>query len=61
MEQDDPKLSTEDQARVDSVTTSGIHSVERKPFKPLRLLVMLVVVTGLMTGLSILIERLYID
>ncbi|MEH6515809.1 MAG: DUF3094 family protein [Halioglobus sp.] len=32
------RLYPEDQARVDKFVSSGINSVERKPFKPLRLL-----------------------
>ena len=44
----DNKLNPEDQARVDEFIKRGINSVERKPFKPLRLLgILLVIVTGL--------------
>ncbi len=35
------KLSPEDQARVDSVIRSGYNDVERKPFRPWRLLLVL--------------------
>ena len=45
------RLYPEDQAKVDGFVSRGINSVERKPFRPLRLLVMLIVVV---TGLSIL-------
>ena len=31
----DDEISEEDRARVNQVTTSGIHSVERKPFRGL--------------------------
>ena len=42
------KLYPEDQAKVDEFLTKGVNSVERKPFKPLRLLaILLVIVTGL--------------
>lgn len=42
------KLSPEDQARVDSVTSSGVNSVERAPFRVWLLLgVILLVLTGL--------------
>jgi|TARA_R100000005_G_scaffold96454_1_gene83501 AmiR/NasT family two-component response regulator len=41
---DQPRLYPEDQAKVDAFITSGVNSVERKPFKPLRLLVLLMVV-----------------
>ncbi len=41
-------LYPEDQKKVDEFVSRGINSVERKPFKPLRLLIMLsVVVMGL--------------
>ncbi|HEY7885339.1 MAG TPA: DUF3094 family protein [Cellvibrionaceae bacterium] len=43
-----PRLYPEDQAKVDAFVSRGINSVERKPFKPLRLVFLLVaVVTGL--------------
>lgn len=43
----DNKLNEEDQARVDEFLKRGVNSVERKPFKPLRLLaILLVIVTG---------------
>ena len=42
------KLSPEDQARVDSVTSRGVYSVERAPFRVWLLLgVILLVLTGL--------------
>lgn len=45
---DGPRLYPEDQARVDEFLQRGVNSVERKPFRPLRLLFMLVaVVMGL--------------
>jgi len=47
----EPKLSPEDQAKVDEFVSTGINSVERKPFRPLRLLLVLLVIV---TGLSIL-------
>ena len=54
------KLSEDDQRRVDEVTHSGIHSVERKPFRPLILLLVILAVTTAMTLLSIYIERITI-
>ncbi|MBK6288307.1 MAG: DUF3094 family protein [Gammaproteobacteria bacterium] len=57
---DRPKLGPEDQRKVDAFTSSGIHSVERKPFRPLLLLLMVITVTTVMTLLAIFIERLYI-
>ncbi|MDA8961802.1 DUF3094 domain-containing protein [Congregibacter sp.] len=44
------QLYPEDQAKVDAFLKRGVNSVERKPFKPLYLLVMLIVVVG---GLSV--------
>jgi len=38
------RLYPEDQARVDDFVSRGINSVERKPFRPGRLLIMLIVV-----------------
>jgi hypothetical protein len=53
-------LSPEDQRRVDEVTRSGIHSVERKPFRPIYMMVMLLIVTTVLMGLAILLERLVV-
>ena len=47
---DEPKLYPEDQARVDAFLKRGVNSVERKPFRPLYLLIMLIVVVA---GLSL--------
>ena len=44
------KLYPEDQAKVDEFLRKGVNSVERKPFRPLRLLLILIV---MVTGLSI--------
>ena len=49
------KLHPEDQARVDDFIKRGVNSVERKPFRPLRLLFMLIAVV---MGLSILSQLL---
>ncbi len=45
------RLYPEDQARVDEFLSRGVNPVERKPFRPMRLLIMLIVVV---MGLSIL-------
>ncbi len=52
---DEPKLSPEDQAKVDKFVSTGINSVERKPFRPFRLLLVLL---AIVTGLSILSQLL---
>ena len=58
MTEDQPRLSPEDQAKVDEFLSRGVNSVERKPFRPLRLLAILVVcVTGL-SVLSLFLSRL---
>ena len=49
------RLRPEDQARVDAFIKRGVNAVERKPFRPLRLLLILV---GLVIGLSILSQLL---
>jgi hypothetical protein len=49
------RLHPEDQAKVDAFVKRGINSVERKPFRPLRLLLMLI---GVVVGLSILSQLL---
>ncbi len=41
---DEPRLHPEDQAKVDEFVTRGVNSVERKPFRPFRLLLLLIVV-----------------
>jgi hypothetical protein len=45
------KLSDEDQARVDKYLRSGVNDVERKPFRPLLLLAIII---GVLTALSLL-------
>ncbi len=53
----EPELTPEDQAKVDKFVSTGINSVERKPFRPLRLLLFLVVVVSCLSGLSLLLAR----
>jgi hypothetical protein len=45
------RLYPEDQKKVDEFVKRGINSVERKPFRPMRLLLLLMVVV---IGLSVL-------
>ncbi|GAB1264433.1 hypothetical protein NBRC116493_12770 [Aurantivibrio infirmus] len=52
------KLSDEDQARVDAFTSTGYNDIERRPFRPLLLLVGLVIVLSVLSGVSLLIARL---
>jgi hypothetical protein len=53
----EPRLSPEDQARVDDFVSSGINAVERKPFRPLRLLLILVALVTSLSVLSLLLAR----
>ena len=46
------KLSPEDQARVDAVIHSGVNDVDRKPFRPLLLLAIILVVLTILSGIS---------
>lgn len=44
------RLYPEDQKKVDEFITRGVNSVERKPFKPIRMILLLI---GVVTILSI--------
>ena len=46
------KLSDADQARVDAFLERGVNSVERKPFRPLFLLLLLVAIVASFSLLS---------
>lgn len=58
MENEDNRLYPEDQARVDQYLRSGHNDVERKPFRPFRLLLVLAAVVSCFTGLSLALARL---
>ena len=45
-------LYPEDQKKVDEFVSRGINSVERKPFKPLRLVFMLIAVVTILSIFS---------
>ena len=49
---DTNKLSDADQARVDAFLKRGVNSVERKPFKPLFLIFLLMAVVAAFSLLS---------
>lgn len=51
------RLYPEDQAKVDAFVSSGVNSVPRKPFKPLRLVIVLLVVVTAFSLLSQVIAR----
>jgi hypothetical protein len=52
-------LSPEDQARVDAYNERGYNDVERKPFRPLRLLFFLFLIVSSLGGISYLIAKIY--
>jgi hypothetical protein len=54
------EMSPEDRQRVEQYTHTGIHAVERKPFRPGLLLLLLLAITSLLSVLAIVIERIYI-
>ena len=54
------RLYPEDQKRVDEFINRGINSVERKPFRPMRLMIMLIVVVNLLIILSQWLVRWYL-
>lgn len=51
------RLYPEDQAKVDKFLSEGVNSVERKPFKPLRLLVILLLIVTALSIFSIALTR----
>lgn len=52
MNNEEPKLSPEDQAKVDKFVSSGVNSVERQPFRPFYLLLVVIIMLTLLTGVS---------
>jgi hypothetical protein len=51
------RLHPEDQARVDEFIKRGVNSVERKPFRPLRLLLILIAIVMALSIFSQLLAR----
>jgi uncharacterized membrane protein len=47
------KLFPEDQARVDEYLRTGYNDVERKPFRPLYMMILLFTVTVSFSGLAV--------
>jgi len=54
------RLHPEDQKKVDDFISRGINSVERKPFKPVRLMIMLVVVVLTLSAFAQMLARLVV-
>lgn len=51
------RLYPEDQARVDAYLREGYNDIERKPFKPMRLIIMWTVIVTAFSVLSVVIAR----
>ena len=47
------KLYPEDQARVDEYLRTGYNDVERKPFRPLYMMILLLTVTFSFSGIAV--------
>jgi hypothetical protein len=54
---DEPRLYPDDQAKVDEFCSRGVNSVERKPFKPFRMMLLLIGVTVVFSVLSQMIAK----
>ncbi|MCZ6828280.1 MAG: DUF3094 family protein [Gammaproteobacteria bacterium] len=54
---DEPRLSPEDQARVDKFLSTGVNSVPRKPFHPIRLALILLAIVSSLSVLSVMLAR----
>lgn len=54
-----PELSDEDQARVQAVISSGYNDVERRPFRPMLMLLLVIGSVTFFSGLSWLIAWHY--
>lgn len=55
LDKKEPVLSPEDQARVDHFISTGVNSTDKKPFRPILLVVLLV---SVVTGFSLLSQLL---
>jgi len=54
-----PKLTPEDQAKVDAYNQRGYNDIERRPFRPLLLLFILFLIVSGLGGISYLIAWWY--
>ena len=54
-----PKLAPEDQERVDRYLASSIHQVERKPFRPLLLLGVIMATMAILTLVAWVLARFH--
>ena len=55
LDKNEPVLSPEDQARVDHFISTGVNSTDKRPFRPILLVVLLILVV---TGFSLLSQLL---
>ena len=58
LQDDHPVLSEEDQARVDRFISTGVNATEKKPFRPILLILLLIVVVTGFSLLSQILERM---
>jgi hypothetical protein len=58
MENEHNKLNPEDQAKVDAFLKQGYNEIERKPFRPMKLLGILVVIVSFITVGSLVLARM---
>ena len=54
---EEKQLSDEDMARVEQYLSSGYNDTERKPFRPLRMMLLLLVVVSTLSALSVFIAN----
>jgi hypothetical protein len=54
---EEKQLSDEDMARVEQYLNSGYNDTERKPFRPLRMMLLLLVVVSTLSALSMFIAK----
>ena len=47
-----PELYPEDQAKVDAYLTTNVNTVDRRPFKPLKLLLVIIIFLVIMTAIA---------
>lgn len=54
---EEKQLSDEDMARVEQYLNSGVNDTERKPFRPLRMMLLLLVVVSALSAVSMFIAN----
>lgn len=54
-----PKLAPEDQEKVDRYLAASIHQVDRKPFRPMLLLGVILVTMVVLTAVSLVVAKFH--